>query len=136
MANPLSDRFGGVDAPPEVPPTAMGMAPARVTPPATPITPTGTNFADRAKAHMQRALSGISALLGRPFTLQDRTSQLESSLDALQARSSPAVTPNILTTVPRFAPLATPPPPVGTPISRPTPFSFSDIMAKSTPKGS
>jgi hypothetical protein len=78
-----------------------------------------------------RALAGMSSLLGREVQPIDRTQQLEKQLDTLQTRS----TPNILTTVPRLAPIATPPPPPGTPTTAATPFSYTDWMSKQNAKG-
>ncbi len=126
MPNPLTNRFTEpeTDLPPGVPPMAMGTA--TVTPrSASPVTP---SLGDRAKASLQRALAGMSGLLGRQVNMPDRTSQPA-------AAQSPPPTPNILTTIPRLAPIATPPPPVGTPTQQPTPYSLNGWLSGQSAKG-
>jgi hypothetical protein len=129
--NPLTARFQESDVPPGIETNyAAGMVPTRATPVAQ--SQASMSLGDRAKVNLQRAIDGMSSLFGRQVTPPDRTAQLESGLNTLQARS----TPNILTTIPRFAPIATPAQPVGTPVSQPTPFSFDGWMAKQNSKGS
>lgn len=148
-----------IDLPPDVPPMTMGTAtvkpnpltsrftqgPSEFTSAATStlaqnmITPrsslAGTNaslsLGDRAKASLKRALAGMSGLLGRPVSMPDRSN---ASNMPNTTPPPPAATPNILTTIPRLAPIATPPAPVGTPVTQPTPFSLNGWMAGQSAK--
>ena len=148
MPNPLTNRFSASnDLPPGSPDYARGpLANPGVPTPAVTTTPVPQSMNDRAAAMLQRAHDGMSALLGRPVTgpagvqlaelgSPERQRQIDAAQQTLQARSSP-VTPNILATVPRLAPLITQPaPPVGTPVSAPMPHSLDGWLTAQNAKG-
>ncbi len=113
--DPATGTTSNVD--PSIEPT-----PIRSVPPSAP-----TNLQDRARQNLQRALDGMSGLLGRPVT---------NPVPPAQQAPRPMATPNILTTIPRLAPITTPPAtPIGTPVSSPTPFSSDAWLAGQNSKG-